>query len=1169
MKKIEFGFSGYPGKKRKLLLIMKLTFLLTVVCFLQTSATVYSQATKFSFELKNQRIKDVLREIEENSEFRFFYQREQVDVEQKVNLNISDKTVEEILPELFKGQEVVFDVRQDNLILIKPEKGAIESSTEFYAQQQNSKSGTVTDADGLPLPGVTVVVKGTAQGTVTNADGNYLLSNVRPGSILVFSFVGMLTQEIEVGNKTSIDVTMVVDAIGIEEVVAIGYGTQKRENLTGSVTTVNSVVFEDKIASSPSNLLQGKAAGVTIIQSAGGAPGMSASIKIREVSSWKGSSAPLFVIDGMILDEGAFRRLNPSDIDNISILKDAASAAIYGMQAGNGVVLVTTKSGNIRKTQIVYSANYQQSSPANPSVSKNAYESSLLLNDMNINAGNGNSNDIYTLDELEYFKTQPWQSPLDMLKNPVNQSHNLSVSGGSDRIRYYISGNFYNEKPMFAGEFTKYNFLVKLEGEITNGLFFNLSLNENWSHVEQGFWGYAKGDDTMTELYRQVQQESTNRPLIIDGKYVSSAFAFVDGTFGTDKRSDMRTNPAFGVKYNIPAVKGLTLNASIRYMDYSRSSKQFGTTPKNLFYFKTTGEHNHIYTNEVNTAVGDNGAYAAPFLPGSMEGNSEALYQGSESMKRYQFQSGISYLGQFGKHELQGVAGYEQISSKGEYLTVKTFGFPNLNYQYINGSLGLNDEKKRGINGDAQNLNGQLSFYGRINYNYDQRYLIGLTARADGTYIFSPKKRWGYFPAVSAGWNISKESFFGSLKKYVNDLKLRASYGLTGSLNTAPWQWQQSYNYSSSTGVILGNTSVSGMALGTSINPDITWETNTNIDLGVDISVLNNMFTITADLWNKKTDNILGPRTASVPNTVGATLPAVNYGKAISRGFELAVQYNGKVGALNYSAGGNWAISNNEYLVVDQAAAVRDFENKIGYPINGVVYGYIADGIIRDQDHVNQILDEHGKDFTILGINPRPGMLLYKDIRGPNSDTPDGKVDGNDVDRITTNNIPRVVYGINLNAEYKGLELALNFAGYGKYDIYAGGDWVARNWNTVRVLSLWKDYWTPSNPNASMPNPAAHNWIAGGFQNIEVPSSFWIKSGNFMRLKNAKLSYTLPGSIINVLKPISNVKFYASGDNLLLFSKLYKEWNLDPELGGSSYGYPIMKSVTLGVSVTF
>jgi TonB-linked SusC/RagA family outer membrane protein len=1143
---------------------MKLTIFLLLISVLGVLANKsYSQT--LSLNLKNATLKEALLKIEDMSGCNFLYSEKFIDVQRKVSINIENKKLDDVLTSLFSNTDVKFE-RKDRIIILSP-------STESSVQQQPLKvSGRVTDSSGAPLPGVTVMIKGTTQGTIADSEGKYSLTDVPASATIVFSFVGMRPQEIQVAGKATINVNMLEETIGIEEVVAIGYGTQKRENLTGAVATISSNVFLDKIASSPANLLQGKLAGVTAIQSSGGAPGMSASIKIREVASWMGSSSPLFVIDGMILDEGAFKRLNPNDIDNISVLKDAASAAIYGMQAGNGVVLVTTKSGNKQKSTITYNVSYQNSSPANLIRPLNAYDGALVLNQYSIEAGRGDSNETYSEDELEYFKTHSWLPTDEALRNPVNKTHNLSLSGGSDKIKYYVSGSYYNEKPMFYGEFSKYSMLAKLEGEIREGLTFNLSMNGTWGKINQGFWGYFKGEDSMTQLFRQIIQAPTQIPLTIDGKYNlanNAPSAFTDGTFGSDKRSDMRINPALEIKYSIPQVKGLSVKAGLKYLDYKKDTKQFGYSPKNIYAFKTTGQHNHIYTDEVDVTQGDNGAFVGPWLAGSMEGYSEALYQGYEYTQNYQINADVSYLHQFGKHDFQAIVGYEQISSKGEYLNIRTYGFPNLNYQYIDGSLGASDEKKRFISGNAGGLNGQVSYYGRLNYNYDQRYLLGITARADGTYVFAPGKRFGYFPAVSFGWNISRESFFETFRKIADEVKIRGSYGLTGSINTAPWQWQQSYNYTASSGIILGDGLVSGMGLGSTINPNITWEKNLNFDLGLDMSFLNKMFTITVDYWHKKTYDILASREASIPNTVGASLPAVNYGKAAASGFELVLNYNGKIGNLNYSVGGNWAISSNKYLLVDQAAAIRDYQNVIGHPINGVIWGYVCDGIIKDQAQVDQILAEHGQNFTILGMTPRPGMLLYRDFRGPlGTDTPDGKVDENDRARITTNNVPRIIYGFNLNAEWKRLELGLNFAGVAKYDIYTGGDATARNYYGKAVFPMWKNYWTSENTNASMPSPSAHNW--GGFgQNIEVPSSFWIKSGNFLRLKNITLSYTLPSELIKKMNPVSNVRIYLSGDNLFLFSKLWRDWGMDPELNGNVYNYPIMKTLTAGVSVIF
>ena len=430
MKNFEFEDSRYFGKKLKLLLIMKLIFLLTVVCFLQTSATVYSQATKFSFELKNQRIQDVLREIEKNSDFRFFYQREQVDVEQIVNLNITDKTIEEILPELFKGQEVVFDVRQDNLILIKPEQGAIESSTEFYAQQQNFVSGKVTDTGGQPLPGVTVLVKGTAQGTVTNADGNYTVTNVPDNAILQFSFVGMKTQEIVVGIQTIINVSMEEETIGIEEVVAIGYGTQTRREISGSVANISERNFNKGMTQNAVDLLKGKVAGLVITQGSGDIT-RGQTIRLRGTSSLTGSSEPFIVIDGV--PGMSLNTVAPHDIESISVLKDASAAAIYGSRSASGVILVTTKKGKRDFSLAEYDGYVAMSTVTNVPQVLNAAEWRDYASKNRINVTG-----------LDKGANTDWFDQI--MRTGVSHNHSFSLSGGGKNSSYRASISYQGQE---------------------------------------------------------------------------------------------------------------------------------------------------------------------------------------------------------------------------------------------------------------------------------------------------------------------------------------------------------------------------------------------------------------------------------------------------------------------------------------------------------------------------------------------------------------------------------------------------------------------------------------------------------------------------------------------------------------------------------------------------
>ncbi|MCX6222335.1 MAG: TonB-dependent receptor [Bacteroidia bacterium] len=1174
MKKSDTWTTNFLQKEvfKKIFMVMKITVFILLLTIGSTFAkSLYSQNTRLTLHLENATIQQIFDEIQKKSEFIIFYKDDQVDLNLHSNIDVENATVDQILDQALKGTDLGYRIMDRQIVILTDKMKELPSllKSETKGEQKKEISGTVKDSKGFTLPGVSVVVKGTTIGIITDIDGKFRLSVPTDAKTLVFSFVGMKSQEVEIAGKTNLNITMEEKTEGIEDVVVIGYGTQKRENLTGAVGTIKSTVFTDRPAAAASTSLQGTVAGLDVTLSPQ-TPGASAIIKIREVASWKGTSTPLFVIDGILRDQIAFDALNPADIDNISILKDAASASIYGMMAGNGVVLITTKNGGAHKAAISYAGSYTTSSPTTLPHLMNAYESANYTNKFFTAAGRNPQTDpnFFAPDELEYFKTHTYPPFNYLWKNPWNENHNLSISGGNEDISYYLSGSYVKQQGAFASSFDKYTLLAKLDGRIANGLNFHFELNGTWNKRSQPIWAYFQGDNTQMQWWDNALFTQPYFPLVINGKYTSNGqtnFASVlSGANGFEKPVNSFINPIFSLNYEIPGVKGLAVKSLVSFSSNNSYYRFFAYTPLDLYYFKTTGTYNHIMTDVVDTSRGINGAHRDEAQIGGMGGNSELLKDNWSKSTSYQINEMITYKRSFGLHNVEGLAAYEQIGSSGQFLNASVAGYPNLNYSEIDGGQGASDPNKRFLSGSQNMLNAQQSYFGRLDYNYDMRYLLGITYRADASYIFAPGHQWGYFPAVSAGWNISKESFFEPYTKYVDLLKLRGSYGTTGSNNTAPWQWQQNYTYNANPGVVLGYNPQNGISLGGTINPLITWEKNRNIDAGLDADIREGLLSLNIDYWHKKTYDILDSRIASLPSMVGAILPAVNYGQATAHGLEITLGHQGSIGEVKYHIGANWAYANNKFTLKDQALNVRDYQNQIGYPISGVMYGLVSEGIIRTQADLDKITAEHGANFTIYGKKPQLGMLLFKDIRGPlGTDTPDGKIDNNDQQRISLNGIPRINYGINLGVEWKGLELNLLFAGKAKYDVMLDS-WARRSWNSIDNLTMWNDVWTPATPNAKLPSPVFNDWASS--KDYEVPSTFWMRSGAYLRLKTAQLSYSLPAALLHGLQ-ISSARFYLTGENLFSLDKLPP--GFDPDLGGNYTLSPILRSFTAGLQVTF
>lgn len=1149
----------------KILRVMKL--MMVLICFvglLSSFGKSYSQNTKLSVEFKSSTIESVLNYIESRTDYSFMYDNKKIDVSREVNISAKDKTVEAILDQLFDNGVSYKMIGKHIIITPKDE----QSNIVIAVEQPRAISGRVTDSSGQALPGVTVAIKGKTTGTITDSNGNYALANVPADAILQFSFVGMKTMEILISGKTMIDVKMKEETIGIEEVVAVGYVTQKRENISSSVSTIKSNSLGDRPVASPAVLLQGAAAGVRVTLN-GGYPGAGATIKIRETGSWTGGTTPLYVIDGIQRSSSDFATLNPNDIENISILKDAGAASIYGIQGANGVVVVTTKKGTGTDPTFEYSFNYSTQRPTVVPKMMNAYEEVLAQNKIYDIVGYSSNDQVYyTPDEIEYFKTHTYSKWDAAWNNPVMANHSLAMSGGmNNHTKYRVSFGYLDQTGATKNSYDKFNTLLSIDSEISKDLQFSAGVGLIWDkNTLPYFRGGSSTDPSLSAFITDAFIANRTIPAEIDGKPTAhwhtayNATAILDGKAGNSTMKTLKVDPRISLTYKVPGIQGLSAKASFGYHGYYFNVKRFGTSYY-MYYFKTAGNHNHIITDEIDTSKGINGAVKA--ATSTFGAYDEQLFMNYLNTYTYQGDLSINYERQFGKHNIQGFILYEQMGSKGFYTTAWSNGFPNRDYQEFDGSNA--DNNNQDVSGNTTALSGQASYLGRLDYNYDSKYILGFTLRADGSYIFPPNKRWGYFPSVSGAWNIAKESFFEPFRKYLDIAKFRASWGVTGSSNTSPWQWQESYNQGNS-GQLIGGEIKQNVTLGGSINPNITWEHNYVMNLGLDLVTPKQLVSASIDFWHKKTTDILGSRNASIPSTVGASLPAVNYGEGSSKGIDIMLGHNNNIGDFKYSLQLNFGYSTNKYLKVDQAADIRPYQSVLNKPMNGAIWGLHCEGIIRTQEQLDEIMKEHGPNFTIFSQKPELGMLMYKDVRGiPGVDKPDGRIDYYDFDVLTWNGAPRITYGLNVSMAWKGLDLSAQFSGLARYKIYPGPGWDGQNYYTAPVY--WNDMWTPENPNAAYPSAGFLQWTGRGMNN-SYASDFWMKNGSYFRLSSLVIGYTIPNHVFNRIPTLKGLRLYCSGTNLFFITKSGMGDYYDPEQI-SWAGFPMVKTFTLGVSANF
>jgi TonB-linked SusC/RagA family outer membrane protein len=1122
--------------------IMRLTIIIITSCFLQLSAS--SRAQKISLNEKNASLESVINKIRHQTGYYFIGNTRLIRKANPVNINVKNASLTEVLAICFSNQAIDYTI-VNNTVVIK--KKSVNKEQPVFWQQIIIK-GKVTDESGIGLPGASITELATGKVTSTDTAGNFSVAVANQQAVLLVSYIGYETTRIQVQNQTYLAVQLKPAQRGLDEVVVVGYGTQKRASILGSVATVSGNDIADIPASNLSNALAGRLAGVTITQGSG-KPGANSAIKVRAVGTLSGLTEPLYVIDGIVTDQFTFDGLDVSEVESVTVLKDAASAAVYGARSANGVVLVTTRRGKSgQKPVISYAVTAGIDKAINIPKTQTAAEQALFLNNyyqlMQIPASD---NRYYTQDELDYFKANNHSWIDEGWHDPTLIRHALNVSGGSDKIRYFMGGSFYKGTGSLDNlSYKKTNLRVNVDAEVAKGLTASVNLNTNMRNDLKPYWRYDYDQDNMPDLYKALLLRTGMVPPFINGKPVGNyvewhPLEITKSTSGYNRKKFQEYNAILSLDYKIPFVEGLSVKAV--YNKYSRHTftKQF-SLPYLLYNFKTTGGNNHLLTDQiVSTKLRDDGEFL------------KEMYVNDES---YQLNGYVNYNRNFGKHGLNAVFVYEQAEGTQDWFSAQRKYFISPAIDQLFG--GSSDNKNQSADGSASE-NGRISYVGRASYNYDEKYLLEGSFRYDGSQRFAPDKRWGFFPSVSAGWRISKEPFFKV--GFINDLKIRASVGLLGNDAIASWQWYQAYAipgipYSidnttiNTTGGVFG-TVTNGIAPGSIANPAITWEKSLTYNAGFDAQLLNNKMSMSFDVFKRHTYDIFGSRQETAPATFGAVFPSQNYGVMDSYGFEVELGYaNTLTNGLKYYVRGNLGYATNKIITWDQAANIRDYQSLIGQP-NDRIMGYEVTGIIRTQAE----LDALPAGYTVFGKVPQLGMLKFRDIRGLTTDQPDQKIDVNDQTVLAKHATPPVNYGFSIGGSWKGFSLDLVFQGLagnsvliGKRDVYGAPQ--------EKEFAFWNDSWSPQNPNASLPRPAS-----GGYNEA---SSIWLKNASFLRCKNLTLSYDFSQRLLSKTG-IKKAKLFFTGTNLFLLEDHVK-W-MDPEATGIT-SYPIMKSYSLGLNIS-
>lgn len=1158
--------------------IMKVTLILCFLAIQLSAASVYSQYVSLNLSMKNTTVGAVINSIKSQTGYEFSYDADLLDkVIGTVSVDMKNEQIETILNKIFGGTDINFRVL-NNRIFLKEEPGKLKNLSIVNQQQsQKTVKGTVVDAANIPVIGANVFVKGTTHGTITDMDGNFTLTNVAENSTLVISYIGFLEKNVEVGNKTSFDIVLLEDSKKLEEVVIVGYGTQKKVNLTGSITAVNASELSGISTSNLSNTLAGRAPGVNITGNSG-LMGSSSNIRIRG-----GFGEPLFVIDGIVRDKDAFDALEVNEIDQLSFLKDAATASIYGSQAGNGVVLVTTKGGTQQKPMFNYQGSYTFMTPTQELFSDmfTATDELIYQNRVAQYQGLATPNGEK---EFEYFKDKNYNVNDYIWQTPWNQKHSVSVSGGNDKVTYYALGSYIGEEGSYKNlENDKFNLRSNVTAKITDQIKMNFNLAANQQNQQRFYWPFSDDDEqTIGDLYRCTFNWPKTYPFYLnaDGSPANNvtnypvqtpmgswqAWNVVDQVVGDryikTRKREVNAILSFDIDLG-KFIPGLTTKLVGNYIGNDYMRKKYLTYQHNYVWAAANSDQNRFIPaapdpNKMNTFT--------------FSQNQEFLSYNVHSLWSEQLNWFLNYNHSFGKHDVSGTLVWEQQANGGEKVYAKGES-PLTNYDQM--FVYSTDAERRW--GDAWEVtNGRLSWIGRFNYTYDQKYIAEFSFRYDGNTLFPKEKRWGFFPSFSGAWRISNESFMENTSNWLDNLKIRASYGTTGNdLNVnnkeiEPFSYMNVYQ--SGYSYIWGDNLNLGIEPGATPNPYLTWATSATYNVGFDFGVLNNRLSGSFDAFYKTEKDILGSRIVTIPDTYGQSLAPENYAERSWRGVEFNAMWRDKAfgGQLDYSIYGNVGFSKDQWDVLDQTALYSPGGNleefsAIGKPLNRLS-GLKTLGIVRTQEQLDELL---AKGFKQYGRNPYLGGLYFEDVRGDGySPGPDGKIDGNDVQLLSDNAAPRINYGFGTNLSWKGFTMDIHFQGVGLYDrmisnLGEGMGGIRQYGGTVRpYYPIWTDdVWTPENPNAKYPRVIGKSWYESG----TGAQSFWIRNGAYLRLKNLNVGYNLPKSWISFLN-LESAQLFVNGTNLFVLSAMTEFHDPEQDCYDS---YPLMKSFTFGVDIKF
>lgn len=1136
MKKNNAGYC-FGRQWRKLLFVMKFVWIFIMAGFVSANAAkTYSQTVRFDLKMKNASLKSILSEIEEKTEFNFFYKNDEIEKLTNLTVEANQASVSEVLDGLLRDKGLEYEV-YDRYILIQ--KSGDRSSVSGSTQQQISVSGRVTDASGSTLPGVTVVVKGTTSGTITGSDGTYTLSGISADAILLFSFVGKRTQEIPVEGKTTVDVIMDEETVGLEEVVAIGYGTQKKATITGSVSKVMGEKLEIGQPSNFSNSLVGRLPGLITVTNTGIPGDDSPTIRIRGNNTLNDNN-PLIVVDGVA--DRSMSRLSAQDIESVTVLKDA-SAAIYGSRAANGVILITTKRGTTDKLKTTVTINQGFSSPTVVPDMAPSWLYATMMNEVDTYAG---QNPRYSEDDIQKFKdgTNPYTHPnTDWYEEVFKQfsletNVNVSLRGGTEKLKYFTSiGGRYQDAAFkrSAINYNQFNFRSNIDAKLSDNLSLAIDLAGRQEKRNRSI--YSNG-----VIFRIIPRAKPTEVAWWFGEYPGPDVetdqhpgVMVTDIPGYDKSTDYIFESNLRLSFQVPWVKGLSITGNF-------------SVDKNFLFGKVWQIPFELYTWDKVSYDSD----GLPQIVASTRGIAQPqLDQSSSKEQQITANIYINYEKKFlEKHRLKMLVGNESIKGKyGEFSAMRRYFLSEAIDELFAGGDAEKD------NSGYSSESARMNYFGRVNYDYSSKYLLEFVWRYDGSYIFPENKRWGFFPGVSLGWVLSEENFWKNRLNFFDFFKLRGSWGQTGNDRVGNFQYLSTYEFGDDWWLygVEFNTFTTGESTKNKTlyesriaNENITWEVANQFNVGLESKMLESKLTFEANYFYNIRSNILIQRNASVPASAGFTLPQENIGEVVNRGFEFDVGFRNRVGSFNYFVSVNGGYAKDKVTFWDEEPGVPEYQKKEGHPMESELY-YQAIGIFRDQAHVDSYPHWTGA---------RPGDIIYKDVNN------DETIDGEDRVRDYRGKIPRFVGGLNFDLSYKNFYLTALFQGaLGKMRYHYVESGEAGNYYMIDAEGRW----TEDNPDVKKPRAFSYTgeyWR----DNSSGKNTYWLRSADYIRLKNMELGYHMPQSVNNKLGT-TGLRIYISGSNLFTYCPDIQDF--DPESTSTYWDYPVHKVFNLGVSVNF